>query len=103
MRLLGWVIAARRPLSIGEISIALALEERPESIADVRERISVEAFLKRTCPNLLQIDVNGIVTIIHQSFKDFLLEVHQIYGQANIFLSDLNTVNLQIAKECINY
>ncbi|KAJ5933745.1 hypothetical protein N7454_006074 [Penicillium verhagenii] len=103
MHLLQWIVAARRPLNTMEISIALALVGRPQSSADIKKRLSITAFLKRTCPNLLQIDDKGIVTIVHQSFKDFLLGARQVKGEPNIFFLDLKPINLQIAKDCILY
>lgn len=103
VHILQWITAAKRPLSINEISHALALAGKPQSSAGIKKRLSIRAFLARTCPHLLHIDDKDIVTIIHQSFKDFLLGVRHVKGEPNIFFLDLKTVNLQIAQDCILY
>ncbi|KAJ5618209.1 hypothetical protein N7528_006852 [Penicillium herquei] len=103
MHLLQWIIAARRPLSTTQISFALALQERPQISTDIKRRLSIRAFIKRTCSHLLQIDDMEVVTIIHQSFKEFLLGVRNVKGTLNIFWMDVKSINLQRAKDCIVY
>ncbi|KAJ5692301.1 hypothetical protein N7462_001724 [Penicillium macrosclerotiorum] len=104
IHILHWLVAARRPLSIAEISVALALKEEPEKVQDMDVRVSLRAFLKRTCPHMIRIDQAGMLTVVHQSFKDFLLQVRYInQKEPNPFHINIIQANRQLGRDCMVY
>lgn len=104
LQLLTWIVAAHHPLSCTEMEIALSLVEMPRKAKDMNIGGSIEGFVKRTCPHLIRIDRNGYLTVVHQSFKDFLLGVRYTHSdQVNKFFIDEDQANLQLARDCMVY
>lgn len=76
-RLLNLVIAATRPLSLHEMSVALAIEKMHSSYDDLRRYVEpVERFqntLRNLC-GLFVIIVDSKVYLLHQTAREFLIE-----------------------------
>ncbi|KAJ5766207.1 uncharacterized protein N7511_003823 [Penicillium nucicola] len=76
-RLLHIVLAAKRPMSVDELSLAMALKREGQSIDDIAESIeSTESFkdtLRSIC-GLMLVVVNERVYLLHQTVKEFLVQ-----------------------------
>lgn len=107
LHLLQWVVAARRPLNLEEMSIALTLVEKPSNSKEMSRGLSLRGFIRRTCPYLIRIDGKDCLTVAHQSFKDFLLRVEQVHmhnkDEVNPFYLDSEKAGLQSARDCMVY
>lgn len=64
--LLLWAVCARRPLSLTEIELALNLDSEMQ-VRDLRRSIDA-------CGNLLYVDRNSRVQLIHSTLRDFLFD-----------------------------
>lgn len=75
--LLHTVLAAKRPLSVEELSLAMALKRECQSHDDIREEIEpVKRFtttLRDLC-GLILVVVNNKVYLLHQTVKEFLVQ-----------------------------
>ncbi|QYS92729.1 hypothetical protein H0G86_000130 [Trichoderma simmonsii] len=69
-----WILVAARPLTIEEMSIALALHERPSWSDEMEIRLNLRNFFKTLCPHLIKVDDKGLISFVHQSFAKFLQE-----------------------------
>lgn len=102
-----WIIVSRRPLTIKEMTVALALREKPRKKCDVALRISIENFLKKTCAHLVKISQTGAITFVHQSFRDYLLQTLEINSSTgrmtNTFHVDKRAADLEVGLDCIAY
>lgn len=107
LRALQWIVSAIRPMTLDELAVALALRVRPQWRADIDVRLNLQAFFKRTCPHLIKIDRRGVVTFVHMSFKDFLLDVVEYDDGStqvpNPFLINLREVHLDNGLDCLSY
>jgi ankyrin repeat protein len=106
LQALQWIVAAARPLTTDEIAIALALRKRPRKKRYIDIRLNIQAFFKKTCPHLVKVH-RGAITLVHLSFKDFLLETLEISNGTeripNTFHIDLSEVNFEIGLDCLSY
>ncbi|KAJ5681780.1 uncharacterized protein N7477_001720 [Penicillium maclennaniae] len=102
---LQWIVAARRPLNVSEMSVALALVEKPPCARDMNIKLSLRGFLRRVCPHLIRVDGQGNITLVHHSFKAFLLDARQVnFNQGkenNKFHLDMNQVDIQLGRDCM--
>ena len=103
---LQWIVAAARPLTADEIAIALALRKRPRKKRYIDIRLNIQAFFKRTCPHLVKVNHYGTITLVHLSFKDYLLETLEINNGTeripNTFYINLTAVNFEIGLDCLS-
>ncbi|KAN0075809.1 Sex-determining protein fem-1, partial [Elaphomyces granulatus] len=101
------VVAAARPLTLGEMNVALALCEMTVSDEfDLEPEQTFEATLKTNCGSFLDIK-DSKVYLIHQSAKDFLLRrdaaIENILPppwKGSLHISESNNV---LAKLCTSY
>ncbi|TGO36414.1 hypothetical protein BHYA_0125g00100 [Botrytis hyacinthi] len=117
LRLLGWVVFARRPFSLRELKVALDVYQRsiPESsqsswhitqdqsLSPYRASIDV---LIASCHGLLEVEgPDGIVSLVHLSAREFLIsraasETSQLgYSDAKYF----KNTHISIAEVCVTY
>ncbi|PVH68096.1 hypothetical protein DL98DRAFT_662333 [Cadophora sp. DSE1049] len=105
--LLLWLITTLRPLSLSELSTCLTLNTRPHSSKDIDAKLSLKAFIKRTLPHLVKVNQQDVVALVHQSFKDFLLQVKHFQFQGsqatNTFFVDVSEANCRVAADCLAY
>jgi ankyrin repeat protein len=70
-------------------------------------KLSLRAFIKRTLPHLVKANQQDIVALVHQSFKDFLLQIKHLQFQgsqaSNNFFIDLAQANCRVAADCLTY
>lgn len=107
LHVLQWIVAARCPLNIKQMSVALALAERPLCSREMNVKLSLKEFLRRACPHLIQVDDRENVTLVHHSFKTFLLQKNQSNlaqgGENHKFHVDLKQVDTQLGRDCMWY
>ncbi|KAF8857789.1 hypothetical protein BDZ45DRAFT_425371 [Acephala macrosclerotiorum] len=108
LEVLKWILVSKRPLTIDEISIALALRDNPKKSGDIDARLSIRSFFLTHCPHLVKVANSGEITLIHQSFKDFLLQTKNINeneGQIrNVFhIDDPGEVEFRAGLDCLTY
>ena len=100
------IVAAIRPLTLKEISIALAIEDYHRSYEDLDLNLQNEARLATTIRNLCGLFVNVIdqkVYLIHQTAKDFLVAKDQaLLGGWKHSISPVESSFL-MARICITY
>jgi Cdc6-like AAA superfamily ATPase len=103
---LRWIALARRPLTPLELSIALALKERPQNSQELDRVISIEQFLKERCAHVIRID-ERLITVVHLSFKDFLFEAREIRTGTstleNQFFLNKSKDDCRVGMDCLNY
>lgn len=105
---LKWVVFSKRPLTVSELSVALALRAKPWRSKDIDTRISLREFLKKRLPHLIKVSLKDNVTLIHQSFKDFLLQTAEVQLEndkpsvSNSFYLN-GKVEYEIAADCVTY
>jgi hypothetical protein len=105
--LLLWLVTTQRPLSLPELSTCLALNTRPRSSKDIDVKLSLKVFIKRTLPHLVKVNQQNVVVLVHQSFKDFLLQIRRLQFQgsqvSNSFFIDVAQANRRVAADCLAY
>lgn len=106
-RLFVWLVAAVRPLSTSELAVALALRSHHRVVTDLDVPFSIPQFVKRSCPNLVTIDNSGFVSLVHQSFKEFLIQSDKsgLSPTMNLplFHVDVKTAHVEALTCCFNY
>ncbi|KAH8689906.1 hypothetical protein BGW36DRAFT_307105 [Talaromyces proteolyticus] len=105
-KLLHIIVAARRPLTLKEMSIALAIEDHNRSYEDLDLEVKNEARFATTIRNLCGLFINIIdqkVYLIHQTAKEFLVAKDQaLLGSWKHSLSPMESEFL-MARICITY
>ena len=118
-RLLHIVIAAMRPLSLEEMSLALVIEESHKSHDDIEQEQEPEARFRTTVRDLCGLFVTIIdskIYLLHQTAKEFLVrnessmsskdasrrhsQTHQLKWKHSLQLADSNRI---LAEICIWY
>lgn len=104
---LKWIVAARAPLTIDEISVALSLRARPRNKRHLDIPLNMRAFFKRACPHLVKIDESGVIKLVHLSFRSFLLKAEVANDGSDLvpnpFHFTLKHVNYDIGLDCLSY
>ncbi|KAH6893443.1 ankyrin repeat-containing domain protein [Thelonectria olida] len=102
-----WIVVATRPLTITEISIALGLRHRPRRAAGIKVQLNMRNFFKKLCPHLVKVDERDVITLVHQSFKDFLLQTTQVADIErpipNEFFINRNATCYESGLDCLAY
>ena len=106
-RLFVWLVAAVRPVSTSELAVALALRSHHRVVTEIDVAFSIPQFIKRSCPNLVKIDDFGFVSLVHQSFKEFLIQSDQPGVSAGtalpLFYVDVGAAHAELLTSCFNY
>lgn len=104
---LQWIIFVRRPLSVEEFRVALALDKQPKNISQIDTWISIRAFLKKNCAHVVTFTSSDEVTLVHESFKNFLTHVSEVRIRNSIFTNEFfinpRTANGSIGGDCLTY
>ncbi|KAF8253372.1 hypothetical protein K440DRAFT_679363 [Wilcoxina mikolae CBS 423.85] len=115
--ILQWIVCAIRPLTLQELTIAIAVQPDDESMSLIRDEMetNIQSALQSLFGPLLRIEAgDNTVHLIHQSAKDFLSSTSLKEGnsQGGNFsrdgsLSDFYVCptesNLQLAVSCLTY
>ncbi|KAH7157921.1 hypothetical protein B0J13DRAFT_650700 [Dactylonectria estremocensis] len=89
---LEWTVCGTRPMTIDELQAALTLD-RKSKVHNVRK------IVEQLCGQLLRIDSNDVVQMIHGTARDFLLNPNS----ETIFAVDKAAVHQRIASVCLQY
>ena len=103
-RILKWVLCARRPLSIGELKEAIAVEPGDEAwdIGKISTDPNGQRLIQ-SCGNLVVLDIeDGAVHFIHHSVQQYLLSEQQTDLSPG-FCFELSEVELYSAEICVTY
>lgn len=98
-RVLGWIVAAVRPLNVTELAVATGCKSSGTLGRDevIRDHIGY-------CGALLQITVEGQVGLIHQSIRDYLLcEKTNPDARLHLFRFNQEKLHGEITDICLNY
>ncbi|KAF5875535.1 putative ankyrin repeat-containing protein [Botrytis fragariae] len=117
LRVLGWVVFARRRFSLRELKVALDVYQRSITLSSQSSRHiaqdqslspyqgSIDVLIA-SCHGLLEVKgPDGIVSLVHLSVREFLIsraasETSQLgYSDARYF----NNTHISIAEVCVNY
>ncbi|RYP69685.1 hypothetical protein DL771_005964 [Monosporascus sp. 5C6A] len=86
-RLLHIVVAATRPLTLGEMDFALALQECHKSYTHINSHLNpeerVREFVRDLCGLFVTV-VNGKIYLFHQTAKEFLVPNRQVTTTTNL-------------------
>ncbi|TGO50223.1 hypothetical protein BCON_0188g00030 [Botryotinia convoluta] len=117
LRVLGWVMFARRRFSLRELKVALdvyqqSITRSSQSSRHIAQDQSLSPYqasidvLIASCHGLLEVEgPDGIVSLVHLSAREFLIsraasETSQLgYSDAKYF----NNTHISIAEVCVNY
>lgn len=77
------IVSAAKPLTVDDLSIALASRERRDGLRDIDPRLNVQAFFRSACPHLIKIGKTGMVTLVHLSCKDYLIGAPMMNNKPN--------------------
>jgi ankyrin repeat protein len=110
-----WVLFAARPLTTTEFCYALSTGSSDEfssqgamcsSDSVVRNEEQMQRRLISRCGGFLEVKEqqnHNIVQLIHQSARDFLLNLASSDPEISIFVVESSMAHLQIARACIRY
>lgn len=101
-RILMWVITAPRPLSVAELAIACSVNASHMSEASIGSAL-LTGFEHdiALCGLILKVQ-EGIVHLVHQSAKEFLL-TQGLCDSAEAFRTSPVKANLELAVTCLTY
>jgi ankyrin repeat protein len=113
--MLNWVLYAAQPLTVTEFRYAHSAgssqhfpsqEVMCNSHTVVEDDKQMEKRLIARCAGFLEVreqQNQRIVQLIHQSARDFLLNLDPTDSKVTAFVYDLSTAHLRIARACITY
>ena len=83
--ILQWIVYAVRPLTLEELAIAIAITPAHTSQEDMRDdmELDLKGLLQAIFGPLVVIGNDGTVNLVHQSAKDFLVDITS-EGQGNL-------------------
>lgn len=85
-RILQWIVTTRRHLTVGELAVALTVQEGQKVFAEADVMFDPQEEIMSLCAPLVEI-VDDTVRIIHLSVKDFLFDPSRIDGQDDFSFS----------------
>lgn len=97
------IVSAAKPLTVDDLSIALASRERRDELRDIDPRLNVQAFFRSACPHLIRIGKTGMGTLVHLSCKDYLIGAPMMNNKPNNSHIDAVTANLEMGLDCLSY
>jgi WD40 repeat protein len=89
--ILRWVVCSTRPLKAGELQAALQL--------DIGESVrSIKSSVEGLCGQLVYVDKNCAVQMVHQTARDFLLD-----NKSSEFRIEIGLEHERLALACLNF
>jgi hypothetical protein len=97
-----WVVWAERPLTLRELTTAIAIQHKHRSMSALTELMepNLESGLRSILGALITVQ-NDIVYLVHQSMKEFLKEINST--QIEWVSLQSNESNLHITVSCMTY
>lgn len=112
-KVLMWLAYTKRPMRLGELSQAVAIEPDMESPEDFEEAIVNDlGALASVCANLVIIDVeylyaNSTVRFVHYTVQEFLVPkspgIGKLGSLSSILQPDAQLAHEEISRVCIKY
>ena len=117
-KILRWVVMAVRPLTLSELSVVLDITVEPDGAFSldevIRDQVSccgylitltkVEVGFEDEVGLKDEVSLKDEIRLLHQSTKDYLLrQTRDSNPELEIFRVNEEAVNLEIARECLNY
>ncbi|KAF8535670.1 hypothetical protein BDD12DRAFT_983186 [Trichophaea hybrida] len=108
--ILQWVVSAKRPMTLEELKVAIAIHQDAASMGSMRGQIqrNIKGFLLSLFGSFLKIRGDSTVHLVHQTAREFL-EGYQIKG-SDVSSPNLDFVNichrganLELAISCLRY
>jgi len=114
---LQWVVSAKRPLTLEELKIAIALRREATSMRSINGRIqgNIRSFLNSLFGSLLKIRNDNTVHLVHQSAREFLTDprlMEEFHASTPIPVDNTSHLpfyicsedtNLELAIACLRY
>ena len=106
--ILQWVVWAIRPLTLQELTIAIAIEPEHTSMSSMQDdmHIDLRQDLRLIFGPILRIEDDNTIHLIHQSAKDFLIGTNiSTEGGLSLLASVTSSENsnAQLAVSCLTY
>jgi tetratricopeptide (TPR) repeat protein len=106
-----WVTTAVRPMTLTELSIALAIELDTTSLDDGEIILKLESDIRDLCGPMLRISGDGIVQVVHMSVRDMLHRPTQPVNWPKLSQADQKYLvgftteieHAHLASACITY
>lgn len=111
-RILQWLTFSEKPLSVGEVSEAVAIDVKRELVFDRDEVLEDSLDILTICPSLIIIATeNGdrwrapreVVALTHYSVKEYLISERIWKGKAAVYGMRGNLCHKAIATGCLGY
>jgi len=105
--ILVWVTMAKRPLTVQELTTALAAQESHGSLADDCMMLMPKEEIREVCGPLIEILADGTIRLTHLSVRDFLIRPSDNLEEGDQAVKNLlvNPVEAEteIASTCVTY
>jgi len=109
--ILQWVVWAVRPLTLQELTIAIAMRPKYTSMSSIQDymQTNMKNVLRLIFGPMLRIEDSDTVHLVHQSAKDFLIGMNISTGvgvhsySLPIFVTSPTKCNMQLAVSCLSY
>ncbi|XXH00550.1 hypothetical protein Hte_006898 [Hypoxylon texense] len=106
IKMLQIIIAAQTPLTIEEMSIALAVLPSHKTLEDIFPDIKYprEDYIKALCGNFIRI-IHGKLYLVHQTAREFLLDTQAHSSAENTWQHSvsIHEANRTLLRACITY
>ncbi|KAF8533302.1 hypothetical protein BDD12DRAFT_984533 [Trichophaea hybrida] len=105
-RILQWVVWAMRPLTLQELTIAIAVLPKHTCMSSIQDDMhtDLKRALRLIFGPMLRIEDNDTVHLVHQSAKDFLLTDGEVFSHSvPALVSSSVESNRQLAASCLAY
>ena len=111
--LLQWLVCSEKPLTMKELSTALAIKPGETSLDTGDRVVDLSSFLDELCGSLIKITPQRnsqdsmIVTFVHLTVKEFLLSSDELFGPIASAISkfrvEVTLGNIYLASVCVTY
>ncbi|KAJ5865176.1 uncharacterized protein N7529_007092 [Penicillium soppii] len=104
-KILEIIVAARRPLTIQEMAMALGIATSSRSLVTIQaglDPIGLDGKLRRWC-GLFVFTNNSKIYLIHQTAREFLIEKENSSNPNSAYWNSLTDAEDQMAEICLKY
>ncbi|KAJ9480589.1 hypothetical protein VN97_g12962, partial [Penicillium thymicola] len=104
-KILEIIVVARRPLTIGEMAVALGIATYSEARTTIQAALDpthLQRKLRQLC-GLFVFTNNSKIYLIHQTAREFLIQKERLNNLNSAYWSSLNDAEYQMAQICLRY
>ena len=103
-RMLQWITCSLRPLSVGEMTEALAIDFDSGSLNPEKRLLKPRQFILECCGSLIEIDSNtGVVRVAHASVQDYLEDRSNNVDLSSSVLPAPAEIQADLSRSCLTY